>query len=199
MKRTAVGIAAAIILIADAYIVFRAISARRARPDAVLQLSERELPMPPRPEKNSALFVDLRWRTADVPGWLTTAKLDELGAKSDRSGARRALAVLELQPDTPGDGARLALVDAGLDAAALRARHPDRGRCAILPAIVRRNLRPPQSQAGGPGWIIVERRLVYVPPEYFNVLRAARSYEATLCLKDTGELWLCGARNSTRD
>ncbi len=199
MRRIAIGIAAAIMIIADAFIVLGAMSARHGTPDAVLQLSERELRMPPRTEKNAALFLDFYWQAPDAARWLTMTKLDELGAQSARSGLRQTFAALELRPDVPGDGTRLTVIDAALDAATLRARYPDRNRYAILPAMVRQNTRPQRQQFGGPGWVIVERRLVYVPPKYFNVLRAARSYEVTLCLNDNGDLWICGARGATRN
>lgn len=134
---------------------------------------------------------------------MTAQKFDELGLRSPRSGTKPVFAVLGFMADLGEPGTRLAIVDAGLAPAGLRARYPDRTRYAIVPAVARRYDSP--KQAGHAGSISIEPRYVYVPREYVGVFTGLEGspapvseprYSATLCFSSTGDLW-CAERGTT--
>jgi hypothetical protein len=56
---------------------------RSGEPEAVLQLTERELPLPPREAENTALALRLEWVDPEIlrpgPGWFDRRKLEEVG------------------------------------------------------------------------------------------------------------------------
>ena len=56
---------------------------RSGEPEAVLQLTERELSLPPREAENTALALQLEWVDTELlrpgPGWFDRRKLDEIG------------------------------------------------------------------------------------------------------------------------
>ena len=124
----------------------------RSTQDAELVLTEREIaPQDGLFSEDSGRFVRLRIRQDTCgtspcePSWLDEAKRAELDIRPDvprkDGGRKRVLLVLELRDGEPGDGeareSRLFLADAGLDARALRRRHPDRTRHAVTPGFLR--------------------------------------------------------------
>ena len=56
---------------------------RSGEPEAVLQLTERELSLPPREAENTALALQLEWVDTELlrpgPGWFDKRKLEEIG------------------------------------------------------------------------------------------------------------------------
>lgn len=87
---------------------------------------------------------------------------------------------------TPEDdrrsASRLALIDAARDAAALRARHPDRHRLLIIPAVLRISWDPalpaaegrPASPARLTGYVREIPSLIHVPRPFSDSFRALR-------------------------
>jgi hypothetical protein len=127
---------------------------RSGEPDAVLVLTERELRLPARQAENTALTLtlvieparDRRDAEGREAGWFDRAKLESIGFDCRRPltaenaahyrtrPPRATYAALEFDAAAPPDSPRLRPVDVDNDAAALRRRHPDRRRVAIVEA-----------------------------------------------------------------
>jgi hypothetical protein len=153
MGRRALWVAAAVLVVSNACALGLVWANRAGDPDAVVELTERELRLAPSETENTAMALVLAWTDPDPgkgqAGWFDKAKLTEIGfdcsapataenARFYRGQApRTAYAVLSLEPPAAeGDTqSRLRLVDVGRDAAALRARYPDRQHTIIAPAI----------------------------------------------------------------
>jgi hypothetical protein len=153
MRRTGLLWAAAIVVIANAGAWGAAAANRRGEPEAVLELSERELRLPAKQAENTALTLSLVFgppRARDESavyeaGWFDRVKLESIGFDCRRTVTadnaeyyrtripRSTFAALELL-DTPAPGPRLAAIDVENDPADLRARHPDRRRVAVVEA-----------------------------------------------------------------
>ena len=163
MNRPLVFAAAAVVLFANLWAM---VSARRNRAAAVggtVELTERELTLPPRFGDSTVLFLDLRWAvvpadpaTDSAPHWLTAAKLTDLGldcsvppeAPEARDHYRWLVPVpayVVLEHEGPAwqtrethttPTTRLFAVDAGQDARQLRERYPDATRYAICRGVV---------------------------------------------------------------
>lgn len=144
---------------------------RSGEPEAVLELTERELRLPAKEADSTALMLQLQFerrppRVAGRPermeaedaGWFDRAKLDAIGFDCSRPVApehasfykaqppRWTFAALEYEgeewrrdlerasdPDAVLD-THLAVIDVDNDPTALRSRHPDRRRVAIVQA-----------------------------------------------------------------
>lgn len=157
----AVSVAAA----APLLVVLSSASNRAGEPEAEVELTDRELRLVPLGEGRRWAALRLDWNRElqedrKEPGWLDAAKLAALGFDTrlpeddpEAPGfyawqpAREVF--LALQHDGPAAAAvdaavpegsatrsRLHPVDADLDARALRARHPDRRRVLVVPAVV---------------------------------------------------------------
>jgi hypothetical protein len=184
VTRKGLWLAAIVVILSNALTLWTARANRAAEPEAVLELTERELRLPgAREADNTAMALRLEWTDLQprypaeaAPGWFDAAKLASIGfdtslpvtrenAERYRGQAPRAVyAVLENDGEAwrrhleslPGPQekdvalrqTRLVLVDVGLDAAALRARHPDRRRTVIVPATA--GLRFVQPRSGEP-------------------------------------------------
>jgi hypothetical protein len=132
---------AILVLVANVWVLVGVARNRAGRPDAELELTERELRLVRLGEENSGVALDLEWegprpRPPDAPaGWFDEAKLRELGFDpgqfSRASLPKDAFVVLEYQARSG-----LVAVDAGRDPAALRRRYPGRGRHIIMRAMV---------------------------------------------------------------
>jgi hypothetical protein len=178
VRRTALWLAAFVVLLSNAVALGLAWMNRAGEPDAALVLTERELRILPRETENTAMALTLAWiDPAGAPGavrWLDAAKLASLGfdcsapptpenapfyrGQAPRSayaafdfeseGWNRYLASVPPGPDRESAeaGSHLVLIDVGLDAAALRARHPDRHRVVITPATVSLDFRQARGQ-----------------------------------------------------
>lgn len=163
MTRPLVLIAAAVVVVANAWAVFSTVQNRRDAPGGTVELTERELRLAPVSDDSTALFLDLRWEveTGDAdddygaPNWLDAARLRELGfdcsVPADKPHAREhyqaiPAALLYLVMEFDGEtwkkagrnrASRLFIVDAGRDAQILRTKLPDGARYAICRGVVK--------------------------------------------------------------
>lgn len=153
MRRSGLLWAAAVVLLANAAAWIAAARNEAGEPEAVLVLTERELSIPPRQAENTALTLSLvfeppRRQPREGPhdaGWFDREKLASIGFDCRRPVAqenaehyrtripRSTFAALEYA-DSPSPDTHLLPIDVDNDAAALRRRHPDRGRVAIVEA-----------------------------------------------------------------
>jgi hypothetical protein len=163
MKRILVLAAAAVVLASNAWILVSTAHNRSESTGGTVELTERELGLPPMWGDSTAIFLDLKWnvRSGDPelsrsPDWLTLAKLGELGFDcrmpvTDPEARDRYAAVppspvylvLEYEgeawktdPRGPEQRTRLYAVDAGLDAPRLRKMYPDPARHIVVRAVV---------------------------------------------------------------
>jgi hypothetical protein len=169
VTRKGLWIAATVVIVSNAFTLWAARANRAGEPEAVLELTERELRLPAREADNTAMTLQLEWTDLQprypaeaVPTWFDQAKLASIGfdtslpvtrenAARYRGMAPRAVyAVLEhdgeawrryveglpsqQDKDTASGQTRLVLIDVGTDPSALRAKHPDRRRTAVVPA-----------------------------------------------------------------
>ncbi len=124
MKRTLLMLAAAaVVLVSNGWAVFSSLHNRRAAEGGRVELTERELRLPPMIGDSTALALELNFWRGDpedrrgdrFPGWLDAAKLAELGfdcsvpvtsphARDHYSASRNALVYLVLEFD--GETAR---------------------------------------------------------------------------------------------
>ena len=119
MKRTTLIISAAVvILFSGVWTAMMGLRNRSAATGGHLELTERELRLPPVFGDSTALFLEVLWRVQDTlveheraPAWLDTAKLTELGfdcsvpvsspharAHYSAMASRLSYAVLRLEP-----------------------------------------------------------------------------------------------------
>lgn len=129
------------------------------------------------------------WRHPQEFAWFDRAKLREVGFDTSvdpnspdaarvyqRNRERHAYVALALADRA---GSRLEVTDAAPDAAALRARHPDSTRVAVVPAVVRLMHIPArtdaQHQTAEParlaGWVEALVDSLHVPRPHSDVLR----------------------------
>jgi hypothetical protein len=206
MFRKGLWIAAVVVIVSNTYTLGSAWVNRRGEPEAVLELTERELRLAPREADNTAIVLQVEWNDLAqrrqgpgnrAPDWFDAAKLASIGfdcrfpltdenAKIYRGTPPRATyAVFEndgeawrrywdgLTADAEREAAsrrpRLVLIDVGNDAAALRARYPDRRRVVIVPAMA--GLVFVQDDARKP---VLRGRINIVYPPELNVPRELR-------------------------
>ncbi len=156
--------AAAVALVAHAWVLVSARYNRGAAPGGTLELTERELRLPFLLGDSTAMLMDLQWAIAAAPekhrpfpDWLDQAKLSELGFDCQvpvtspdardhyRSQPPRLVyLVLEFEGEAwkqAGSdhvrGTRLFVTDAGRDPVRLRERHPDTRSKIITRGLVR--------------------------------------------------------------
>jgi hypothetical protein len=150
---------------------------REAATGGAVELTERELELPPMFGDSTAVYLELKWNVvpddADgegLPEWLTVAKLSELGfdchvpvdgpdAMEHYASlpAAAAYVALELegeawkrsQADRSG-GTRLFAVDAGRDGLRLREKYPDPHRHVIVRGVVKPRLQDRSTRDGKP-------------------------------------------------
>jgi hypothetical protein len=83
MARTGVLVAAAVVVGLNLATLVAVSMNRSGEPEAVLDLTERELSLPPREAENTALTLRLEWVDPEVlrpgPGWFDRRKLEEIG------------------------------------------------------------------------------------------------------------------------
>ena len=164
MKRVWLLAAAVVVLVANGWVV---VTARLNRADATggtVELTERELGLPPVFGDSTAMLLELKWNVVlrakheqRAPDWLGVEKLSDLGfncqlpatspdARRHYSSLPSKLVYLVLEYD--GEAAkkagavnstktRLYVVDAGREARLLRERYPDGHRYVITRGVVR--------------------------------------------------------------
>ena len=191
MRRAGLLCAAAIVLAANAAAWIAAARNQAGEPEARLVLTERELRLPPRQAENTALMLALvfepprrqpRQQVAE-PGWFDRAKLQSIGFDCRRPVTpenaeyyrtripRSVFAALEYG-ESESLETHLRPVDVDTDARALRQRHPDRSRVAIVEATA--GIRY-VANAGAPPFVMGEITSVlpgdiHVPREWRGVL-----------------------------
>lgn len=177
MKRALLLAAAAVVLASNAWVL---IWAKRNQTDArggTVELTERELRLPPMIGDSTALLLELKWDVSastpeeeGLPDWMTATKLAELGfdcalpvaspeARDHYSSLSSALVYLVLEyegeawksarPDRRSK-TRLFVVDAGRNALRLREKYPDAARHIITRGVVRPFLQQPGPRDGTP-------------------------------------------------
>jgi hypothetical protein len=154
MRRYGPWLAAALVVLSNLAAWRVAALNRSGEPEAVLVLTERELRLPVRQAENTALTLTLvfeppRPRVADAPrqpGWFDRAKLESIGFDCRRPVTaehaayyrtrppRATFAALEYEERSSAADSHLTAIDVDNDAAALRQRHPDRRRVAVVEA-----------------------------------------------------------------
>ena len=218
MTRKGLWIAAIIVIVSNAFTLWAARANRAGEPEAVLELTERELRLPPREADNTAMVLRLEWTdlepawkgpgTEQAPTWFDAAKLASIGfdtslpvtrenaARYRGMAPRSVYAALENdgeawrryvdglatpeEKDAASKRPRLVLIDVGSDAAALRARHPDRRRTVIVPATS--GLTFVQPPTGEP---FLKGRVNVVYPVEMNVPRELRPVLESLSPRTT--------------
>ena len=188
MRRYGPWLAAALVVVSNLAAWRVAALNRSGALEAVLVLTERELQLPATQAENTALSLRLvfdRWRergdtVVREPGWFDRAKLQSIGfdcrrpvtaenADSYRTRPpRTTFAALEYRESATLDS-RLSVVDVDNDAAALRRRHPDRRRVAIVEATAAMRY---VSNPGQPPFLM--GRVTSVLPAEINVPREWR-------------------------
>jgi len=223
MRRTGLWMAAALVVLSTVASLGLAALNRSGEPEAVLELTERELSLPFQEADNTAMMLGFVYERPREPGpyrpndagWFDRAKLQSIGfdcsapvtpenASHYRAMAPRSVyAALEFEGETwqrqmtepvpvavaPPAGApgrpgtfppdtienrplqsHLTVADVGLDPSALRARHPDRRRVAIVEAVANLIFVMPQGRAPFlTGWV------TGIWPEELNVPREWRA------------------------
>jgi hypothetical protein len=189
MRRTGLLLAAAIVVIANAAAWVVAARNRAAEPEAVLVLTERELRLPVKEADNTALTLSIVFepprKTPAEPvrdaGWFDCAKLESIGFGCGRPITpdsaeyyrtripRTTFAALEYRERDPLE-THLAPIDVDNDAEALRRRHPDRRRVAIVQATA---VMTYVANPGQPPFLM--GRITSVLPEGIHVPREWRS------------------------
>ena len=83
MTRKGALVAAGVVIVFNAATLALVAANRSAEPAAVLELTERELWLPPREAENTALVLRLKWVDPELlhdgPGWFDRRKLEEIG------------------------------------------------------------------------------------------------------------------------
>jgi hypothetical protein len=129
---------------------------RTGAPDAVVTLTERELPMLQVRDDDSGIALRLSRNIEDREkrsneAWLDRAKLEKLGFDCPSADIdhnyfqdRKLFLVLDYREEDvqAQHGSRLFAIDAGQDPEELRRAYPDRGRYIIAPGVVQLRYRP---------------------------------------------------------
>jgi Domain of unknown function (DUF4824) len=140
-------------------------------------------------------FVALEYDGAAWQSWMERRERNERAV----AGTRRPVDYERIS------GSRLVVIDAGADAAALRARHPERDRVLILPAVIRMSLTPrwpstlgrPARPARLSGYIQEIPSEIHVPRPFSDRLRelsqgGPRAYRVRLRYGRLLEPWVTG-------
>jgi hypothetical protein len=188
MRRYGPWLAAALVVVSNLAAWRVAALNRSGEPEAVLVLTERELQLPAKQAENTALALSLVFEPPRLrsdggprePGWFDRAKLESIGFDCRRAVTAESADYYRTRPPRTtfaaleyGEGSslesRLSLVDVGNDAAALRRRHPDRRRVAIVEAtaVIRHVSNPGQPP-------FLTGRVTSVLPRELNVPREWR-------------------------
>jgi len=221
VTRKGLWIAAIVVIVANAFTLWAARANRAGEPEAVLELTERELRLPTREADNTALALRLEWTdlepawkgpgTERAPTWFDAAKLASIGFDTSLPVTReneahyRGMAPRSVFAALENDGeawrrhveglpnqqekdialgqTRLVLVDVGTAPDALRARHPDRRRTAVVPATAGLSFVVPRT-----GEPFLKGRLNIVYPVELNVPKPLRPALESLGPRSTGAL-----------
>jgi len=143
MKRIGLFLAIMLVIVVNIMLLAGVWYNRTGPPDAVITLTERELPLLNAQEDDSGIALRIAYRTQNET-WLDRAKLEELGFDYPDGEIARNLdltrtvqLVLKLEDEAAKKESRLIAVDAGRDAGELRRSYGDRSRYIIAPGVVR--------------------------------------------------------------
>lgn len=177
MRRVLLLIAAAVVLLVNAWALLQARHNRSDPAGGTLELTDRTVRLVEMPAESTAMLLELRWRVRSArprqersPEWLDAAKLSELGfdcgvpvSSPQARDHYRAMptrpvflvlepgAAAEQAPDQPApDRAYLYVVDAGCDARRLREKYPDPQRQVIARGLVRLSWEQQTAREDGP-------------------------------------------------
>jgi len=177
VKRLLVLAAAAIVVASSTGVLVLSARNRSGATGGTMELTERELRLPPRLGDSTAIFLELTWDVPSSgpesewsPAWLTPEKLSELGfdcrvpaASPEARGHYAsqppvpAYVVLEYEGEAwkravrrPDRTTRLFAVDAGRDAGSLRAKYPEPSLHAIARAVIGLRLQERSRRDGAP-------------------------------------------------
>jgi hypothetical protein len=147
MKRIGLFLAIMLVVVVNITLLAGVWYNRTGPPDAVITLTERELPLMNAQEDDSGIALRIAYRKAEHDQderWLDRAKLEELGFDYPEGEVarnlvliRRVLLVLKLEEEAAKKESRLIAVDAGINADVLRKSYGDRSRYIIAPGAVR--------------------------------------------------------------
>jgi len=147
MKRIGLFLAIMLVIVINLTVLAGVWYNRSGPPEAVVTLTERELPLWSTQEGDSGIALRTAYRRPEFgedETWLDRAKLEELGFDyPDGEVAhnfhliRTLFLVLELENEAEESKSRLVAMDAGIDAEELRRSYGDRARYIIAPGVVR--------------------------------------------------------------
>ena len=224
MKQRGLLLPIAVVMTANLVALVGVARNRAGRPEAQVELGERELRLAPLGEENTGLVLRLvasrpTFRQSpygvienDSSGWLDRSKLAELGfdtrmdprdaaaqAHYRRVPPKEAFVALEHQANHPQP--RLLAVDVARDPETLRRRYPDSQRFIVTRCLVRLWWRKEEIVGGIPVILVSE---IYAPLPYGRVLSGLGStpntddfeprYTVTLCYGKNYEPWICACR-----
>jgi hypothetical protein len=223
MNRWGVAGSAAVVVVANAFVLVGVAIDRAGGVVQKIELTERELLIWGTSEDNTGITVRLVWRGPGQQEWLDRGKLAELGfdcrvAPQDPAASRHygrlvpRPASLVIEYDGPEwqrwvaktrlgyekAFPRLTPVDAGKDPEALRRKYPDQSHYLIVPGLIRLRLEyggnKPAMVAGFLAGLLVSE--IHVPLPYARTLAELRGkpYYLTLCYGKRYEPWVCGCR-----
>ena len=217
MNRALAG-AGVVVLAANAVALIGAARNRWSTPDAVMELSEQELRLESGGTENSGMSLGIGWVWQSAYEWLQPPVLADLGFRLPGSDTRilprPGYIAVELNaeggaPRPLGSYLRkvsqLVPVDAASDPVRLRARHPDRGKTLILPALFRAYRSGPGGALKGESANLITTSIA-VPPQYrelFTTLRPAYPaeyprYAVRLAVGRNYEPYIAGVRKLTQ-
>jgi hypothetical protein len=223
MRQASLWAAVGVILIANAAALIHAARNRSGAPEAEVTLTQSELNYFHRDADDSGVELRLRWVELDNmwgPRWLNEQMLRDLGfdcsVKSPQEAAeefyarqlpRSAYVAMEyngpafqtwlaqdrLRTVRVENPVKLLPIDASLDPAALRSRHPDRHSVIIVPAIIQiRFVGPPRFVAGMIEQVPVEIHVPRPLSEEFRGLPVNAQYSVHLRYGRFLEPWVTG-------
>ncbi len=202
---------AALVVLADAWLLIGVARNRAGEPDAVVELTERELSLVRLGEENSGVALDMEWqgpRLRPVEAgrdWFDEAKLRQLGFDFGRRSRnplpKEAYVVFEHQAPAARAGTRLFAVDVGRDPADLRRRYPDRTRYIIMRSMVRAVAAQGAPRRLRGAVVLLLPPQIYVPLPFADTLsplsmKPAETprYAVTLHFGRNYEPWVAGVR-----
>ena len=147
MRRYGPWLAAALVVLSNLAAWRVAALNRRGEPEAVLELTERELRLPVRQTENTALTLSLVFEpprprgdgAPREPGWFDRATLEAIGFDCSRPLTAEHADYYRTRPPRTTYAAldsHLVPIDVDNDPAALRGRHPDTRAVAVMEATV---------------------------------------------------------------
>lgn len=220
MKQSGLLLAAAVVIVSNALVLFGVARNRAGSPVETIQLTQRELPKAFSEKEDTGVSLRFNWNRYGLPRqespWLDRAKLESLGF--DTAAALRdpkhqplprpAFVVFEYNGPAweewaqarkqessqfdPTDLSRLVPIDAGKSPEPLRQKYSDRQRYLIVRGVIRAfvNTGKGSKQVDGSVSEILPQN-IHVPPSLASAFSAS-SYTVTLAYGHRFEPWVIG-------